>query len=216
MKIGILGTGMVGATIGTKLVLLGHEVTMGSRTAGNEKAVEWAAQAGKSAAEGTFADAAGFGEVVFNCTLGTASLAAVKMAGVEKFAGKVLVDVSNPLDFSKGFPPSLAFHGEDSTAEQLQAALPDAFVVKALNTINCNVMVEPARVSHDDHDTFIAGNDAGAKDKVSEILKGWFGWKNVVDLGDISAARGLEAYLLLWVRLMGAVGSPDFNIKVMR
>lgn len=214
MKIGILGTGMVGATIGTKLVLLGHEVTMGSRTAGNEKAVEWAAQAGKAAAHGTFADAAGFGEIVFNCTLGTASVDVVKAAGPQKFAGKVVIDTSNPLDFSKGFPPSITFHGEDSTGEQLQRALPDAHVVKALNTINCNVMVEPARIGHDGHDAFICGNDAAAKDKVREVLQGWFGWKTVIDLGDISAARGLEAYILMWLRLMGAGGSPDFNIKV--
>ncbi len=216
MKIGVLGTGMVGATIGTKLILLGHEVTMGSRTASNEKAVEWAAQAGKSAAVGTFADAAGFGELIFNCTLGTASPDIVKAAGADKFAGKIVIDVSNPLDFSKGFPPSITFHGEDSTAEQLQQALPGAHVVKALNTINCNVMVEPARFGHDDHDAFICGNDAGAKAKVTEILKGWFGWQSVIDLGDLSAARGLEAYVLFWVRLMGAVGSPDFNIKVVR
>jgi predicted dinucleotide-binding enzyme len=215
MRIGILGTGMVGNTIGAKLVALGHEVKMGSRTANNPKAVEWVKTAGHLASQGTFADAAKHGELVFNCTLGTASPAVAKAAGAANLRHKILIDVSNPYDFSKGFPPMISFHGEDSTAEQLQRALPDSHVVKTLNTVNCNVMVDPSRVPGD-HDVFVSGNDAGAKARVTEILKDWFGWKSVVDLGDVTSARGAEAYILMWVRLLGTMKSPNFNIKIVR
>lgn len=215
MKIGILGTGMVGNAIGSRLVALGHDVTMGSRTAGNEKAVAWAAQAGKNAAAGTFADAAAHGEIVFNCTGGMVSLAAVEAAGADNFAGKILIDVSVPLDFAKGFPPALSFRGEDSVGEQLQRALPAARVVKTLNTVNCNVMVNPALLPGE-HDVFVGGNDADAKLTVIGILKDWFGWKSVIDLGDITTSRGTEAYVLMWVRLYGAIGGPDFNIRLVR
>lgn len=215
MKIGILGTGMVGNAIGSKLVALGHTVTMGSRTAGNEKAVAWVAQAGNGAAAGTFADAAAHGEIVFNCTGGMVSLAAVEAAGADNFAGKILIDVSVPLDFAKGFPPALGFRGDDSVGEQLQRALPATRVVKTLNTVNCNVMVNPALLPGD-HDIFVGGNDADAKATVTGILKDWFGWKSVVDLGDITTSRGTEAYVLMWVRLYGAMGGPDFNIRLVR
>jgi 8-hydroxy-5-deazaflavin:NADPH oxidoreductase len=215
MRIGILGTGMVGATIGAKLVSLGHEVKMGSRKAGNEKAAAWAAKAGKGASEGTFADPAAHGEIVFNCTGGTVSVAAVRAAGTENFAGKILIDVSNPLDASRGFPPTTIFHGESSVAEELQQTLPGAKVVKTLNTVNCNVMVEPSRVPGE-HDVFVSGDNPEAKARVTEILKDWFGWKSVIDLGDITTARGVEAYILLWIRLWGVTKMPDFNIKVVR
>ena len=112
-------------------------------------------------------------------------------------------------------PPSLLFHGDDWLGEQIQRALPDTKVVKALNTITTEVMVNPARVPGE-HDVFVSGNDAVAKERVTEILRTWFGWKNVVDLGDITTARGTESYLVLWVRLWGALGTPDFNIKVVR
>lgn len=214
MKIGVFGTGMVGTTIASKLVELGHEVKMGSRTAGNEKAVAWAQEAGAGASEGSFADAAAHGEVLFNCTLGTATLDVLRAAGAGALAGKILIDVSNPLDFSKGMPPSLFAFGDDSLAEQIQRAFPDTRVVKALNTINASVMVEPSRVPGE-HDTFISGNDAEAKQKVTEILRG-FGWKSVIDLGDLTTARGTEAYLMLWLRLWGALGTPDLNIKVVK
>jgi 8-hydroxy-5-deazaflavin:NADPH oxidoreductase len=140
MKLAVLGTGIVGATIASKLVALGHEVRMGSRTTGNERAVAWAEEAGAGASEGTFADAATFGEVVFNCTAGTASLEALSAAGEENLAGKVLVDVANPLDFSQGMPPTLAVCNTDSLGEQIQRAFPDARVVKTLNTVNAEVM----------------------------------------------------------------------------
>ncbi len=216
MKIAVLGSGMVGTTIGSKLVSLGHEVRLGSREATNEKAAAWAAAAGARASHGTFADAAAFGDVVFNCTLGAAALAVLEAAGTANLRGKILVDTSNPLDFSKGMPPTLFAGNTDSLGEQIQRAFPETRVVKALNTINCYVMVDPARVAGGDHDTFISGNDPEAKGRVAEILRGWFGWKNVIDLGDITTARGTESYLPLWIRLWGALGTPDFNIKIVR
>jgi 8-hydroxy-5-deazaflavin:NADPH oxidoreductase len=215
MKIAIFGTGMVGTTIGTKLISLGHEVKMGSRTVDNAKATAWVEASGKTASQGTYADAAVFGEIAFNCTAGTGSLAAIEAAGPANLAGKVLVDVSNPLDFSKGMPPSLSVCNTDSTAEQLQRACPDARVVKALNTMNCALMVDPSLIKGE-HDVFLCGNDAGAKGQVTEILTGWFGWKNVVDLGDLTAARGQEMFVILWVRLYGALKSPNFNVHVVR
>jgi predicted dinucleotide-binding enzyme len=212
MRIAVLGTGMVGRAIGTRLAGLGHDVTMGSRSAGNEAAAEWAQATGGSAAHGTFADAAEAGEIVFNCTSGAGSLDALEAAGAERLAGKVLVDVANPLDFSGGMPPTLFVFGDDSLGERIQRAFPEARVVKSLHTVNCNVMVDPARVPGS-HDVFVAGNDEDAKDQVRELLQE-FGWpeKAIVDLGDISAARGTEAYLLLWLRLMGTLGTADFNI----
>ena len=215
MKLGVLGTGMVGAAIGSKLVSLGHDVKMGSRKAGNEKAVAWVARAGKGASEGTFSDAAAHGEIVFNCTRGTASLDALHAAGEANFAGKILIDISVPLDTSRGFPPSIMFHGEDSLGEQIQRALPGTKVVKTLNTVNCNVMVEPSRIPGE-HDVFVSGDNPEAKARVTEILKDWFGWKNVIDLGDISTARGTEGYILMWLRLWGVMKMPDFNIRVVR
>jgi predicted dinucleotide-binding enzyme len=215
MRIGVLGTGMVGSTIGTKLVGLGHEVMMGSREAGGEKAQAWVGEAGAGASEGTFADAAAFGELVFNCTAGIHSLAALEAAGPTNLAGKVLVDVANPLDFSQGFPPSLAVSNTDSIGEQIQRALPESRVVKALNTMNCSVMVDPG-VVRGSHAVFVCGEDAAAKDQVAELL-GTFGWprERILDLGGIRSARGMEMYLPLWLELMGALGTGTFNIGVL-
>jgi predicted dinucleotide-binding enzyme len=189
-------------------------VTMGSRSAGNEKAVEWAAGAGKGAAEGSFADAAAHGELVFNCTAGTASLEALRAAGAEELRGKVLVDVANPLDSSKGMPPTLSVCNDDSLGEQIQRELPEARVVKALNTVNASVMVTGIPGTN----LFVCGDDAAAKEQVTALLVD-FGWPagSVLDLGGIESARGMEMYLPLWLGLMmGAVGSPAFNIAVVR
>ncbi|MBN1204413.1 MAG: NAD(P)-binding domain-containing protein [Myxococcaceae bacterium] len=216
MRIGIFGTGMVGSTIGNKLVSLGHEVRMGSRTANNEKAVAWAQAAGAKASQGTFADAASFGELVFNCTQGAGSLDALKAAGAENLKGKILIDISNPLDFSKGMPPSLFAGNTDSLGELAQAALPDTRVIKTLNTVTAELMVNPGKLAGGDHHMFISGNDAGAKATVTEFLKSQFGWKNVVDLGDITTARGTESYLPLWIRLWGSLKTAEFNIKIVR
>jgi predicted dinucleotide-binding enzyme len=215
MKIGILGSGIVGETLGSALVARGHEVKMGSRGATNEKAAAWAGKAGAKASHGTFADAAAFGEVVILCTNGGGAVEAAK-AAAPGLKGKVVIDTTNPLDFSKGFPPSLFFRGDDSLGEQVQKAVPDAKVVKALNTINAVVMTDPAKVGGGEHDLLIAGNDDAAKAKVKELLGAWFGWKHVVDLGDITGARATETYLALWVRLYGTLKTPDFSIKIVR
>jgi predicted dinucleotide-binding enzyme len=215
MKIAILGTGMVGSTIATKLLTLGHEVKMGSRTADNAKAAAWVTANGSMASQGTYADAAAFGELAFNCTAGVGSREALEAAGKKNLAGKILVDVSNPLDFSKGMPPTLSVCNTDSIAEQLQRAFPETKVVKSLNTTNCNLMVDPSLIKGD-HDMFLSGNDTGAKGQVAEILKGWFGWKHVIDLGDLTAARGQEMFVILWVRLYGSLQSPTFNVHVAR
>jgi len=214
VRIGILGTGVVGQTIGGKLADLGHDVKLGSRTATNEKAAKWVAQHGSHASQGTFADAASFGEIVFNCTSGMVSLEALHSAGTANLAGKVLVDVSNPLDFSHGMPPTLSVCNSDSIAEQIQRAFPDAKVVKTLNTTNAAVMVNPSVVPGD-HDIFVSGNDAGAKSQVSELLRS-FGWKTIIDLGDISSARGVEMLLPIWLRLMGTFKTATFNFHVAR
>jgi 8-hydroxy-5-deazaflavin:NADPH oxidoreductase len=215
MKIGILGTGMVGKAISTKLVQLGHSVKMGSRTSNNEKAAEWVKVTGANASQGTFADAAAFGELVFNCTSGMASLEVLKLAGANNLSGKALIDISNPLDFSKGMPPTLSVCNADSLGEQIQRAFPAVKVVKTLNTVNCNVMVNPSLVPGS-HDIFVCGNDSGAKSKVTEILKNWFGWKSVIDLGDITSARGVEMMMPIWIRLMGTLQTPNFNFKIVR
>lgn len=197
-RIGVLGTGTVGQTVGSKLVEVGHEVKMGTRS------------------EGTYAEAAAFGDIVVNATAGAASLEALDAAGAENLAGKTLWDIANPLDFSKGMPPTLTVAVDDSLAEQIQRAHPDANVVKALNTVTAAVMVEPALLG-EETDLFVCGNEKSAKAEVIEILE-TFGWlsNDIIDLGDITAARGAEAYLLLWLRLMGALETPTFNIRVVR
>lgn len=215
MKIGILGTGMVGGALGNKLVSLGHEVKMGSRTANNEKAVAWAKGAGAKASQGTFADAAGFGELILNATSGHGSLEALKAAGAN-LKGKIVIDISNPLDFSKGMPPTLFAGNTDSLGELAQAALPEAKIVKTLNTVTASIMVEPGKIGGGDHTLFMCGNDAAAKATVSEFLKTQFGWKNILDLGDITQSRGTESFLPLWLRMWGALKTAEFNIKIVR
>ena len=216
MKIGVLGTGTVGATIASKLVALGHEVVMGSRTADNAAAASWVAATGAGAAAGTFADAAAHAELVFHCGSGGHGLDIIAAAGAEALNGKTLIDVANPLDFSKGFPPSLTVCNTDSLAEQIQRAAPGARVVKALNTLNCAVMVDPARLAGD-HVLPLCGNDADAKAEATALL-GTFGWPETafIDLGDLSAARGMEMYVVFWVRLYGALGTADFNLNIVR
>lgn len=214
MKIGILGTGTVGQTIGKKLIDLGHEVKLGSRAANNEQGSAWASKQGARASAGTFADSAAFGELLFNCTPGQVSLEVLAAAGSANLASKVLIDVSNPLDFSKGRPPTLFVGNDDSLGEQIQRAHPELHVVKTLNTVNCEVMVDASRVAGGEHTMFLCGNDANAKARVRELLTGSFGWRDVIDLGDISNARATEALLPLWVRLWGVLKTGDFNLKV--
>jgi predicted dinucleotide-binding enzyme len=202
VKIGVLGTGNVGRTIAAKLFELGHDVLVGSRTA-KEDAV-------------TFADAATHGELVFNCTAGDKSLEALRMAEADNLEDKILVDVANPLDFSRGMPPILAVCNADSLGEEIQRLFPRSKVVKALNTVNCNVMVNPSLLPGE-HDVFVCGNDEGAKTEVRELLQ-TFGWpdERINDLGDITAARGTEMYLPLWIRLANVAESAHFNIRIVR
>jgi len=215
MKFGVLGTGVVGPAIAGGLVAHGHEVRLGARVAGNEKARRWAEAAGKNASSGTFADAAKFGEVVFSATRGDVAVDALRAAGNENLRGKALVDVSNPLDFSKGMPPSLfTAAAGDSLGERIQKEFPEARVVKALNMVNANLMANPGRL-HGESDLFLCGNDAAAKERVAGVLKE-FGWKTVHDLGDITGARGMEAYLLLWLRVYMTWNTPDFNVRIVR
>lgn len=206
---------MVGNALGTKLVELGHEVCMGARENGNERALHWAGHAGEGASQGAFTSAARFGEVVINATAGTASIEALEAAGEENLAGKVLIDVANPLDSSHS-PPSLAFCNDDSLGERIQARFPEARVVKALNTVNATVMTDPASLG-EPTSLFICGQDEEAKTTVTELLEelGWEG-DQIVDLGGIDAARGTEMYLALWLRTMFAVGNPMFNIRLVR
>lgn len=217
MKIAVLGTGMVGDAIGSRLVELGHEVMMGSRTADNEKAQSFVAKNNGKATAGTFADAASFGEIIFNCTAGAASVEALKLAGEQNINGKIIVDIANPLDFSRGMPPSLipALSNTHSLGEEIQKTFPGAKVVKTLNTMWCGLMVNPAMINGGDHTNFISGNDADAKEKVKGILNS-FGWRNenLLDLGDISAARGTEAVLPVWLRIWNATQNGAFNFKV--
>ena len=206
MKIAVLGTGMVGSAIATKLVAVGHDVMMGSRTAGNDKARAWSSRMGARATTGTFAEAASFGEMIFNCTHGASSLDALHAAGAGNLDGKVLVDVANVLP-----PDSTA---SDSLGQRIQAAFPRAKVVKTLNTVNCEVMVDPQNVPGS-HTLFLSGNDGEAKAVVRGILES-FGWRDIIDLGDIATSRATESYLALWLCLWKALGTAALNIQVVR
>lgn len=212
MKIGVLGTGATGQTIGSKLVQLGHDVMLGSRDEANPTAVTWAKDAGHNALYGTFMNAAEFGEIIFNCTLGTATLAALHLAGERNLKGKVLIDTSNPIDRSTGIW-RLTVCNTDSLGEQIQREFPGAKVVKTLNTVNANVMVNPNKLI-EKTDVFVSGNDIEAKATVVRILKEWFGWREVIDLGDIVTARSVEMYVLLWHDMRNAISSQRFNIKL--
>ncbi|HEX9340075.1 MAG TPA: NAD(P)-binding domain-containing protein [Thermoplasmata archaeon] len=226
MKIGVLGTGAVGRAVGGKLMELGHDVVFGTRDVaktmadtkpdymGNPPFSVWIKTHPK-AKLAPFADAAAHGEALVNATTGAASLKALSLAGERNLADKILIDIANPLDFSKGMPPSLIVCNTDSLGEQIQRAFPKAKVVKTLNTMTNMVMVNPDLVAEGDHDVFVSGNDAGAKAKVTEILRS-FGWKRVVDLGDITTARGVEMVVPVWVQLMGTMKTPMFNFKIAR
>jgi predicted dinucleotide-binding enzyme len=215
VKIGVLGTGTVGQAIGSRLVELGHEVRMGSRQGGNEKAVAWSSGAGERGSEGDFSDAAAYGELLFNCTAGEHSLEALDAAGAENLSGKTLIDVSNALDFSGGPPPAVGISNKDSVGSSIQRRFEGARVVKALNTVNADVMVDPAKVPGD-HVMPICG-DERAKPGVVELL-GQFGWPadRVIDLGDITRACGREMYVTLWLGFMSALDSTRFNIALCR
>ena len=207
----------MGQTIGHKLIQLGHQLMMGSRTAQNEKALTFVNQHPQHASAGTFEQAAAFGEIVFNCTSGLGSLNALQLAKAENLANKVLIDLANPLDFSNGMPPSLAICNTHSLGEEIQNHFPETKVVKTLNTMWCGLMVNPQLVNGGDHNVFVCGNDANAKAQVKDLLIS-FGWANhlIIDLGDLSKARGTEMYLPLWLSLFGHLKTSAFNLKVVQ
>lgn len=188
---------------------------MGSRTADNEKVKAFVDKHGRYASAGTFADAAAFGEIIFNCTAGVASIEALTMAGGNNMNGKIIVDLANPLDFSHGAPPSLSVVNTGSLGEEIQKAFPRSKVVKTLNTMWCGIMVNPALVNNGDHNVFLCSNYEDAKEEVRKILLS-FGWKveNIIDLGDLTAARGTEMFLPLWLKIYATKKGRAFNIKV--
>jgi predicted dinucleotide-binding enzyme len=214
MKISILGTGVVAQTLADKLDAIGHQVTLGTRdpeaTRARDKPVR------SELALATFADAAASGELVICALSGAGALEALDAAGAERLAGKILIDISNPLDFSKGFPPTLTVCNTDSLGEQIQRRLPATRVVKTLNTVSASIMVDPGQLAGGDHTMFVCGDDADARDQVAGWLREWFGWKDIVQLAGIANARGTEMYLPMWVRLYGALGTPAFSIKLVR
>ena len=225
MKIAVLGTGMVGQALAARLSGLGHDVTIGTRDPqatlartepdgmGNPPFSAWTADHA-DVRLAPFADAAAAAELVVNATSGAAALPALELAGADNLAGKVLVDISNPLDFSQGFPPTLFVKDTDSLGEQIQRAFPEVRVVKTLNTLNANLMVDPKNLGAESS-IFVSGDDPVAKATVTELLQS-FGHTDVIDLGDISTARGTEMLLPVWLRLMGALGTPAFNFKIVR
>lgn len=227
MNIGILGTGGVGQSLAGALAARGHAVVIGTRDpqatlarsapdgTGNPPFSTWHAQH-PQVRLGTFAEAAAHGDVLVNATSGFGSVDALRAAGAANLDGKVLLDISNPLDFSKGMPPTLFVSNDDSLGEQIQRAFPALRVVKTLNTMNAGLMVNPGSLAGGDHDVFVSGNDAAAKAAVTDLLRTEFGWKSVIDLGDITTARGVEMLLPIWVRLWGALGTAAFNFRVVR
>lgn len=228
MKIAIFGTGTVGQTFASKLVSLGHEIIMGTRNVneklaqteadnyGNPPIAEWL----KSNTEvklGTFEEAAFFGELIINATHGGGSINALKLATDKNLKGKILIDISNPLDFSKGMPPSLIpqLSNTHSLGEEIQKVFPELKVVKTLNTMWCGLMVNPELINNGNHTNFVCGNNAEAKNEVKKLLY-QFGWKdeNILDLGDITNARGTEGILPIWLRIWGATKNGAFNINI--
>jgi predicted dinucleotide-binding enzyme len=226
MRIGILGTGMAGQSIAARLAELDHEVLVGTRDPATTMARDephpiygippfrvWHEQH-PGVKLGSFAEAAVHGELVVNATAGAASLDALRLAGEANLEGKILLDIANALDFSRGMPPSLLLANTDSLGERIQGAFPAVKVVKALNTMNALIMVDPRQLADGDHHVFVCGDDPEAKAQVTGFLTGWFGWRNVVDLGDITAARATEMVVPIWLRLLGALRTPMFNLKV--
>ena len=221
MRIAVLGTGEVGRALASGLAALGHHITVGTRdveatmaSREPESYSQWAVTHPQIELA-TFTDAAATSTLIVNASKGTATLDVLQVAGEKNLADKILIEASNPLNFDQGFPPTLTVKDTDSLAEQVQRAFPATKVVKTLNTLANQLMAEPKRISGGDHTVFVSGNDADAKTTVTDILTA-LGHTDVLDLGDITTARGTEMYLGLWTRLFQAMGTLDFNIKVMR
>lgn len=224
MKIAVLGTGTVGKHLAAKLSALDHDVVMGTREPDHTldrpghgpddpPFSQWAQDHPKVRLVG-FAEAAAHAELVVNATSGSGALTALELAGAGGLAGKVLLDTSNPLDLSQGFPPTLFVQGEDSLGEQIQRAHPQARVVKTLNTLTAHLMVNP-QVLGEESTVFMSGDDPAAKATVAALLES-FGHTDIVDLGDITTARGTEMMMPVWLRLMAALGTATFNYKIVR
>jgi 8-hydroxy-5-deazaflavin:NADPH oxidoreductase len=230
MKIAVFGTGSVGQTIASKLSSLGYEVMIGTRDVNESKSRTAADPYGNPGFGtwlisnsmiklGSFAEAASFGDLLVNATSGSSSVKAFKSAKPDDLKEKIIVDIANPLDFSKGMPPSLipSLSNTFSLGEELQKEFPQTKVVKTLNTMWCGLMVNPGMIGGGDHVNYLCGNDTEAKFKVKEILKK-FGWKNesLLDLGDITNSRGTEAVLPIWLRVWGTTGTGAFNFRIVR
>lgn len=227
MKIAILGTGMVGQVLAPKLIELGHDVVLGTRNVADAKAKTGTNSWGqpefgtwyKDNAHiklATFTEAAAHGEWILNATSGGGALPALHAAGASNLNGKIMIDISNPLDFSQGFPPSLSVSNTDSLGEQIQREFPQVKVVKTLNTVNAYVMIAPQSLAGGDHTLFVCGNDTDAKSKVTDFLKREFGWQQIIDLGDITNSRATEGLLPIWIRLMGVLKTPMFSFKIVQ
>ncbi|MBK7711100.1 MAG: NAD(P)-binding domain-containing protein [Bacteroidales bacterium] len=230
MKISIIGTGTVGQAIAARLTQLGNEVMLGTRNVkeklssdakdsyGNPSFSEWH-KSNTGVKLGTFEEAARFGEIVINATNGGSSIAALKLAGAANLSGKILIDIANPLDFSKGMPPSLlpGLNNTNSLGEEIQKTFPGAKVVKTLNTMWCGLMVNPGLIGGGEHINYICGNDDAAKAEVKRLLV-QIGWKNenLLDIGDISGARASESLLPIWLRVMGSIQTGVFNFRLIR
>lgn len=227
MKIGVLGTGIVGQTLSTALAAKGYEVMIGTRDVAKTLSSSEPNAMGRPGFAvwhqnhpqirvGTFAEAAAFGEVLVNATSGSVSLAALELAGAANLAGKILMDIANDLDFSQGMPPTTRTTDQpgSSVGERIQAAFPELRVVKTLNTMNAFVMVNPSLVAGDST-VFVNGNDAEAKRVVRGILES-LGWKDIFDLGNITASRAVELLLPIWLRAWGVIGNTPFNFKIVR
>ena len=223
MNIGVLGSGIVGQTVGGKLAGLGHSVVLGTRDPArvDEKKGyapslgEWLAGAGPNARLGTFAEAAAHGAVIVNALNGLVSVEVLRPLAAS-LDGKLLIDISNPLDFSRGMPPAvLTYEGGASLAEEIQRALPGARVVKTLNTLTASLMVNPRQLADGDHSVFLSGDDAAAKAQAADILRS-FGWRDIIDMGGLASARGAELILPIWLQLFGTFGNPQYNFKIVR
>ena len=212
-RVGVLGSGEVGRRLAAGFSSRGHDVMIGSREPGKPELSEWLAGDGAGIKAGTFAETAAHGELVALAVLGNAAEEAIADAGPERFAGKVVIDATNPLDFSGGFPPKLSICGEDSLGERVQRALPDARVVKAFNTIGNQYFVDPS-FSDGLPTMLIAGDDADAKRTVSDVVAD-FGWPEAVDIGGIEGSRELEAICIAWVKIGGARGAWDHGFKLL-
>ncbi len=214
MKIGILGSGPVGRSLGKGFASNGHDVKLGSRTPGKEEVQDWLKTTKGKASAGTFSEAAAHGEIIVLCSLGEAAENVIKLAGTESFEGKLVIDATNPLDFSKRMPPGLFVGTTDSLGERIQRMLPNAKVVKCFNIVNNQTMTNP-RMKEGLPDMIICGNDEGAKRQVANLVKE-FGWGEPIDIGGIDGARWLEAYTALWVRLAMKLGSWSIAARILK